>query len=41
VFGALFSYLLLGEAVTGGLAVGGVAILLGLLVVNRPVRGSA
>lgn len=36
VFGALFSYLLLGEPVTSGLAAGGAAILCGLVVVNRP-----
>jgi drug/metabolite transporter (DMT)-like permease len=35
VFGALFSYLLLGEPITGGLLAGGIAILLGLLLVNR------
>ena len=36
VFGALFSYLLLGETVTGGLVAGGVFILIGLLLVVRP-----
>jgi drug/metabolite transporter (DMT)-like permease len=36
VFGALFSYLLLGETVTGGLVGGGFFILLGLLLVIRP-----
>lgn len=34
VFGALFSYLLLGEPLSAGLAAGGAAILGGLLVVN-------
>lgn len=36
VFGALFSYLLLGETVTGGLVGGGFFILVGLLLVIRP-----
>jgi drug/metabolite transporter (DMT)-like permease len=35
LFGALFSYLLLGEPVTAGLVTGGVAILGGLLLVTR------
>jgi len=35
VFGALFSYLLLGEPITGGLVAGGAVILLGLFVANK------
>ena len=41
VFGALSSYLLLGEPVTGGLLAGGAAILLGLLVANRGATRNA
>ncbi|MFN3648911.1 MAG: DMT family transporter [Armatimonadota bacterium] len=42
VFGAIFSYLLLGEALTGGLLGGGAAILFGLFMVNRsPTREKA
>lgn len=36
LFGALFSYLLLGEPITAGLVAGGIAILGGLLLVTRP-----
>lgn len=36
VFGALASYLVLGEPITSGLAVGGIAILAGLAISNRP-----
>jgi len=38
LFGALFSYLLLDEPITAGLAAGGAAILAGLFVVTRPVK---
>jgi drug/metabolite transporter (DMT)-like permease len=40
IFGALFSYLLLGEPVTPGLATGGIAILGGLLIVTRSPRAT-
>lgn len=38
VFGAVFSYLVLGEPITGGVVAGGALILLGLLVANRAGR---
>lgn len=39
VFGAVASYLTLGEPITGGVALGGAAILAGLLVANRARAG--
>ncbi|HTE21160.1 MAG TPA: DMT family transporter [Armatimonadota bacterium] len=40
MWGSLFSFLLLGEPITPGLAVGGAAVLLGLLLVNRSRIGA-
>jgi drug/metabolite transporter (DMT)-like permease len=41
LFGALASYLVLGEPVTAGLVAGGAAVLCGLLVANRGARPSS